>query len=131
MPSIPLFPGITTSISTTSGLCSIASKTARSAFGASPTVSMSGSASRTRRRPARTTAWSSTTSTRITERHLGHERRPAAGADSTQAPAEERDALAHADEPEAVVAGRLGSKPAPSSSIDGGDDAVSPASAGC
>ncbi len=42
---------MTTSMSTTSGLCSIASNTARSAFAASPTASMSGSASSTRRKP--------------------------------------------------------------------------------
>ena len=36
IPSMPLLPGMTTSISTTSGLCSSASKTARSAFAASP-----------------------------------------------------------------------------------------------
>ena len=58
-------------MSTTSGLSSTASYSARSAFGASPTASMSGSASRSRRRPERTTAWSSTTRTRIIERSYG------------------------------------------------------------
>ena len=41
MPSMPPFSGITRSIRTTSGFPSSASNTARSALGASPTVSMS------------------------------------------------------------------------------------------
>ena len=124
MPSIPLLPGITTSISTTSGLVSIASKTARSAFAASPTVSMSGSASSTRRRPARTTAWSSTI-----EDADGHGSGtsatsvvPAPGVDSTcSRPPTSADALAHADETERVRA-RRGRVEARAVVLDHGDD---------
>jgi len=53
IPSMPDLPGITRSITTTSGLFEIVSKTARSADSASPTTSMSASASSTRRRPER------------------------------------------------------------------------------
>ena len=84
VPSMPLLPGIITSIRTTSGLPRdrLEHGVARRSP-ASPTTSMSGSASSTRRSPARTTAWSSTIRTRIvtrTTRHLGDERRPGARA---------------------------------------------------
>ena len=66
MPSIPLLPGMTTSMRTTSGLCLDRLEDAPAPRSrASPTISMSASASSTRRRPLRTTAWSSTTSTRM------------------------------------------------------------------
>ena len=71
------------------------------------TVSMSGSASSTRRSPLRTTAWSSTTSTRMVI-GIGTSAAtvvPGAGARLDAEPAaDETDALAHPDEPEAVVA---------------------------
>ena len=42
------------------------------------------------------------------QRHLGHDRRPGAGRRlDPEPPADERDALAHADEAEPVVAGRV------------------------
>ena len=55
---------MTTSIRTRSGLAERVSKTASRTFPASPTVSMSSSASISIRRPARSTAWSSTIRTR-------------------------------------------------------------------
>ena len=62
--SIPSMVGIRTSISTTCGRSRSASVTASSPFDASPTTSMSSCASRIMRKPARTSAWSSTISTR-------------------------------------------------------------------
>src|SRR5690606_29083519 len=52
-------------ITNTSGCSAVARATASSALPASPTTVMSGSSSRMRRRPLRTTAWSSHSATRI------------------------------------------------------------------
>ena len=58
-------PGICTSSNTTSGRRSAARRAASAPLAASPTTAMSGAASSTTRRPARTTDWSSATSTVI------------------------------------------------------------------
>ena len=62
---MPLRPGITTSRRTTSGFSRRAARTPSSALPASATTSRSVSRSSSRRRPVRTTAWSSTMSTLI------------------------------------------------------------------
>src|SRR6266516_7561721 len=63
--SSPLSVGIAMSMTTTSGRCFLASCTAWRPVSASPTIVMSGSASRRTRRPWRTTVWSSTNRIRI------------------------------------------------------------------
>ena len=63
--SIPLTPGIRISISTTSGLSALAWVIAAAPSAASPTTSISASASSTIRKPIRISAWSSAKSTRI------------------------------------------------------------------
>src|SRR6266540_1801660 len=61
--SMPSTSGIRTSMRTTSGRRRRASSTASRPFAASPATSMSSSASRIMRKPARTSAWSSTIKT--------------------------------------------------------------------
>jgi hypothetical protein len=63
--SSPSIPGIRMSISTTSGAFSATAATAPAPFAASPTTLMPSAASRITQKPARTSSWSSTTSTRI------------------------------------------------------------------
>ena len=63
--SIPLRPGMTMSSSSTSGRVAATRSIASSAFAASPTTSIPSSASSSRRRPDRSSAWSSQISTRI------------------------------------------------------------------
>ena len=63
--SSPSIPGIRMSISTTSGPCAAACDTAAAPLAASPTTVMPSAASRMTQNPARTSSWSSTTSTRI------------------------------------------------------------------
>src|SRR5215469_6622356 len=62
---IPFMPGIRTSISTTSGCRALGMRTPVAPSAASPTTSMSGSASRIIRKPRRSRDWSSTSRTRI------------------------------------------------------------------
>src|SRR5439155_1212973 len=66
--SIPSTPGIDRSIRTTSGARPAASSTASAPSPASPTTSTSPAFASTCTIPARTTAWSSATTTRITRR---------------------------------------------------------------
>ena len=76
------------------------------------------------RRPARTTAWSSTRTTRITERDLGDDRRASLGRRfDGEAAVQERDPLAHPDEAEAAVAG-LVRREADAVVLDHGSDGV-------
>ena len=63
--AIPSVPGIRTSMSTTSGPSAATWATAWSPSAASPTTCRSGSISRIIRKPARTSAWSSTIRTPI------------------------------------------------------------------
>ena len=107
---MPLWPGMTTSMRTTSGFCSRASNTASLTSPASPTTSMSCSASSSRRRPARTTAWSSTIRTRIAVllRHrIGTSATIVVPAPSRrldrEPTVEQPDALLHADEAEPLA----------------------------
>src|SRR5437763_8049105 len=90
-------------MSTTSGFSRSAAATASRPSAASPATSMPTWSSRKRRRPSRTTAWSSTTSTRIgsATRHLQPHRRAGAGrgADHERA-AEALCALLHRREAE-------------------------------
>ena len=67
----PSTSGMLRSISTTSGRSSRARATAVPPLGASPTIVMSSADSRSIRKPARTSAWSSASSTRI----IGRDRR--------------------------------------------------------
>ena len=99
--SIPSSTGMRMSISTTSGRNRRASETASSPSPASPTMSVSGSASRILRRPTRTRAWSSAIRTR---RHrIGSRTRtanpPLGCRPASRLAAVECHALAHADEP--------------------------------
>src|ERR1700694_2680764 len=73
MAAMPSPSGISRSIRTTSGSTLAATARAVSPPSASPTTSMSGWSSRNARRPSRTTAWSSTSSTRMGSAtgHLG------------------------------------------------------------
>jgi hypothetical protein len=64
MASMPSTPGITRSVSSTSGRVSVTSRTASSPSAASPTTAKPW-ASRNERSPWRTTGWSSLTTTRI------------------------------------------------------------------
>src|SRR5262249_46679488 len=113
-PSSPDSPGITTSMRTRSGFVVRASKIASRTFPASPTVSMSISASMSSRSPERTTAWSSTTRTRInSEGNLDRDRRPGARRRlDAQRAAEQLDAFAHPLDAEPVP-GPLGVEPEP------------------
>ena len=63
---MPSVPGIRTSIRTTSGLSARTTLTASAPSPASPTTSMSGCVARIEHSPARTSPWSSATTTRIT-----------------------------------------------------------------
>src|SRR4030042_1042571 len=65
MASKPLIPGMLMSITTTSGCVSSVMRRAPTPSAASPTSVMASSEARIMRRPARTMAWSSTSSTRI------------------------------------------------------------------
>ena len=79
----PALSGMTTSIRTTSGLAMARLEDRLAASPASPTDLEVASASRSRRRPVRTTAWSSTIRTRIvTRRHLDDDRRSRLSDDS-------------------------------------------------
>ena len=60
--SSPSMPGMRTSMITTSGLRRSASSTADAPSAASPTTRMCGARESERRRPSRTTSWSSTIS---------------------------------------------------------------------
>src|SRR5688572_15066352 len=62
----PSIPGMDRSMITTSGCRRCASATASAPFDASPTTAMSRAGLSTARNPARTTAWSSASTTRIT-----------------------------------------------------------------
>ena len=64
--SIPSITGMRTSISATSGSCSEQTRTASAPSAAGPTTEMSGWVSSNAPNPARTTCWSSATTTRIT-----------------------------------------------------------------
>ena len=107
VPSIPLAPGMTTSITTTSGFCARASKTASRTLPASATTSMSSSASSTRRRPgAHDGVVVDEDDADHRQRDLGDDRRsPVRRRLDGEAAVEERDPLAHPDDAEAAVAG--------------------------
>ena len=108
MPSMPLLPGMTMSIRTTSGLCSSASNTARSAFGrladrldvllgvehAPEARADDGVVVDDENADGHGSGTSATSVVPV----------PGAGLDP-QAAADERHALAHPDEPEPFVAG--------------------------
>src|SRR5580704_7548817 len=66
MHSMPLISGICRSISVTSGRCSLNCTIASAPLDASPTIFMSGSASRSAAMPLRRSAWSSTVRIRMT-----------------------------------------------------------------
>src|SRR6266853_629504 len=127
--SMPSTPGMRMSIRTTSG-CSV--RTASIAVGpsaASPTTSRSGWASRIIRKPARTSAWSSTMRTRIkpppcpppegeglltgigggnVQRQTGVDRESSGTiAACMKLAAEQRDTLAHPDQPVSRRGGRI------------------------
>ena len=72
--SMPSISGIRTSISTTSGMCRRACSTASAPVPASPTTSKPAVAATMPRKPARTRAWSSATSTRSVMN--GNQRQP-------------------------------------------------------
>ena len=63
--SRPSMPGIRTSIKTTSGCSSAACASAAAPSAASPATAIPSALSRITQNPARTSSWSSTTSTRI------------------------------------------------------------------
>ena len=121
MASMPLAPGITTSSRIDVRLLARASRTASSRAPASPTTSMSCSASSSGAGPARTTAWSSTSRTRSHRSRAAPPRRascPRPRVDSiVSVPSSSATPLAHPEQAEAVVAAVAGSKPRPSSSI--------------
>ena len=103
--SSPSRCGIRMSIRMTSGRSFRASATASVPSLASPTTSRSGAESTSTRKPPRTSAWSSATTTRITRppprsgswaAHAEAAVRPGTGG---ELPAEHRDPLAHADDP--------------------------------
>src|SRR5436309_872858 len=121
--------GIETSITATSGDCSMASRQAASPSAASPTTSMSGWASIRERRPDRTTLWSSARTMRILTGMAGI---LPVGVDGyacsdgcplalcrldQQRAAHQADALAHAEQPQVRAVGpgagldRLGVEP--------------------
>src|ERR671933_1150660 len=103
MAPTPSSRGITRSINTTSGRRRSASRTAASPSAASPTTSMPSWSSRNVRSPSRTTAWSSTTSTRIGSAigRLQANRGPLPGARADlQAATQPPRALFHRGEPE-------------------------------
>ena len=114
--SSPSIPGIWTSISTTSGVRQRTSSTAAAPSAASPTTSMSGSASRISRSPERTIAWSSARTTRITRSlpsspaltgsRASTRKPPSSVGPASTRPAEHRRPLAHADEARARIRGR-------------------------
>ena len=63
--SSPSMPGMRMSISTTSGSCACTWVTASAPLAASPTTVIPSAVSRITQKPALTSSWSSTTSTRI------------------------------------------------------------------
>ena len=99
---------MTTSSRITSGFSALAWKTASRALPASPTGSRSSSASSRSRRPARTTAWSSTISTRILTSEAPPPRSSSRRLSGTRSPAgrEKRESLAHPEDPDGVLASR-------------------------
>ena len=110
MPSIPLFPGMTTSIRTTSGLCSM--RLEDGALGVrrlADRLDVRLGVEHARRPGADDgVVVDDQDADASSQRHLGDERRPRAGRRlDREPPADERDALAHADEPEPVVRGRV------------------------
>src|SRR3954452_10749228 len=113
MACTPSTRGITRSISTTSGRRRCAAAIASRPSPASPTTSMPSWSDRNVRSPSRTTAWSSTTSTRIassTRRLQPHRRAPARRRRDGEAAAQALRPLLHRGQPEPPRAylGRVG-----------------------
>src|SRR6266545_5105308 len=106
--STPLRPGITRSMSTTSGRRRSTAATAASPSPASPTTSIPSRDSRNVRSPCRTTGWSSARNTRIgasaTRYRRPHGRACARHRLDCELPAERLGPLAHRREPEATLA---------------------------
>src|SRR5688572_10459093 len=103
----PLTPGSAQSITITLGLSSPANRMASFPLAASPTTEISGSSSRSRRRPRRTRLWSSTSNTVISlpmqipsfSRHFQEDARASFGrTDEIDGPAEQLGAFAHGDD---------------------------------
>src|SRR5262245_52767212 len=114
MAAMPPPPGITRSMSTTSGRSRTASVTTASPSPASPTTSMPGRDSRNVRSPWRTTGWSSARNTRMPAGSATGNLHPDGGAGAARTldddlPTEALGPLAHGREPEAPFPDGAGS----------------------
>src|SRR5262245_10887099 len=114
MAAMPPPPGITRSMSTTSGRSRTASVTTASPSPASPTTSMPGRDSRNVRSPWRTTGWSSARNTRMPASSATGNLHPDGGAGAARTldddlPTEALGPLAHGREPEAPFPDGAGS----------------------